>query len=278
MLPCVCPALSLIHTMSSTQPLVGNENSQRVLVLGSGNFGSCLADHLADCGSPVLLWSRSKDVIQSFNEHHRNPKYLTDHVFSENITAIGPEIPGADILRGVGVVLFAIPTQNLRYARPIFPFELSRRLTSPLVEREILGKIHDIFDSQNLPLLIFVNKGIELGSHALTLEIIVDICGPEVAKVSTFLVGSSLIFRRVPALKLTPCTGQSGPSFAKESEGLLRSTEYLIKPGPSSCKAPTYPGFSNLFKHDSRRKGCARIPSTLVSMVGQVRVEAGRKF
>jgi len=43
--------------------------------------------------------------------------------------------------------------------------------------------------------MIFVNKGIEIGTHALTLEIIADTCGPDVAKAATFI---------------------SGPSFAKE--------------------------------------------------------------
>lgn len=44
---------------------------------------------------------------------------------------------------------------------------------------------------QDLPLFIFVNKGIEIGTHALTLDIIADTCGPEVAKVSTFIVSPS---------------------------------------------------------------------------------------
>jgi hypothetical protein len=39
-----------------------------------------------------------------------------------------------------------------------------------------------------IPLLIFVNKGIEAGTQALTLEIIAEACGPEIAKASTFLV------------------------------------------------------------------------------------------
>jgi hypothetical protein len=37
-------------------------------------------------------------------------------------------------------------------------------------------------------MMIFVNKGIEVGTNALTLEIIADTCGPEIAKVATFIV------------------------------------------------------------------------------------------
>ena len=40
----------------------------------------------------------------------------------------------------------------------------------------------------HVPLLIFVNKGIETKTRALTLEIIADTCGPEIAKISTFIV------------------------------------------------------------------------------------------
>jgi hypothetical protein len=36
-----------------------------------------------------------------------------------------------------------------------------------------------------------VNKGIETGTNALTLEIIADTCGKDVAKVSTFLVSGA---------------------------------------------------------------------------------------
>ena len=43
-----------------------------------------------------------------------------------------------------------------------------------------------------LPLLIFVNKGIEIATRSLTLEIIADTCGAEVAKVATFIVSSEL--------------------------------------------------------------------------------------
>lgn len=108
------------------------------------------------------------------NKHHRNPKYLRDHEFSSNITAIGPDFPSKEIIKGVDVVLFAIPTQNLR---------------------SILKQVHKLLDGPSRPLFIFVNKGIETETQALTLEIIADECGNEIAKTSVFL---------------------SGPSFAKE--------------------------------------------------------------
>jgi hypothetical protein len=43
-------------------------------------------------------------------------------------------------------------------------------------------------DASNPPLLIFVNKGIETKSRALTLEIIADTLGSEIASVATFIV------------------------------------------------------------------------------------------
>ncbi|THV07618.1 glycerol-3-phosphate dehydrogenase [Dendrothele bispora CBS 962.96] len=146
----------------------------KVLVFGAGNFGSCLADHLGDSEHEVFLWAREAELINHFNEFHRNPSYLRDHQFSTNIEAVGPEIPGKELIDKMDVLLFAIPTQFLR---------------------ENLTKLRPNLDDKRLPLLIFVNKGIEIGTHALTLEIIADTCGSDVAKAATFI---------------------SGPSFAKE--------------------------------------------------------------
>ncbi|CAE6487167.1 unnamed protein product [Rhizoctonia solani] len=152
----------------------------RVLVLGAGNFGSCLADHLADSTHRVYLWARSKQTVDIFNKERRNDKYLTEHVFPESIEAIGPELPSAVLLNDVDVVLFAVPTQGLR---------------------KVLEELHPRMPKERIPLMIFVNKGIETGTQALTLEIIAEACGSEVAKAATFL---------------------SGPSFAKESKSIIK--------------------------------------------------------
>jgi glycerol-3-phosphate dehydrogenase len=103
-------------------PKALQHQKHKVLVLGAGNFGSCLADHLADSEHNVLLWSRDASQIEFFNTHRKNPQYLKDHVFSSRITAIGPHLPDAAIISEVDVILFAIPTEGVRLAR--LPFRL----------------------------------------------------------------------------------------------------------------------------------------------------------
>ncbi|ORY88607.1 6-phosphogluconate dehydrogenase [Leucosporidium creatinivorum] len=150
-------------------------DTKRVLVLDDGNFGSCLADHLADIDNDVFIHCRKQEVIDSFNTHHRNPNYLQDHIFSKNLTAIGPEVPDLGFVSTCDVLVFAIPTQSMR---------------------SVLESLHlDKLDPTRLPQLCFVNKGIEMGTNKLPLEVIEEACGSQVAHVSTFL---------------------SGPSFAKE--------------------------------------------------------------
>jgi glycerol-3-phosphate dehydrogenase len=85
-----------------------------ILVLGAGSFGSCLADHLGDCEHHVFIWSRSQHVVDHFNKHRRNPEFLKDHLFSDHISAVGPELPNQDLLKKMDVLLFAIPTEGVR--------------------------------------------------------------------------------------------------------------------------------------------------------------------
>ena len=105
------------------ESLKSSSHKARVLVFGAGNFGSCLADHLGDSAHDVFMWSRSENVVKYFNQHHRNPEFLKDHVFPDCITAVGPEFPSADVVRDMDVLLFAIPTQGVRWVS---------RITSPL--------------------------------------------------------------------------------------------------------------------------------------------------
>ena len=92
-----------------------NCKKSKVLVFGAGNFGSCLADHLGDSSHTVYMWSRSESLVKHFNQCRRNPEVLQDHLFAESITAVGPEFPSAEMVQSMDVLLFAIPTEGVRY-------------------------------------------------------------------------------------------------------------------------------------------------------------------
>lgn len=61
------------------------------------------------------MWSREKSVVDYFNRHHKNPQYLKDHCFPNTICAVGPDLPDAEFIKNMDVLLFAIPTEGLRY-------------------------------------------------------------------------------------------------------------------------------------------------------------------
>lgn len=107
------PTFRYTMATSKEQPV----DVSKVLIFGAGNFGSCLADHLGDSDHKVFMWSREEEVVKHFNKHHKNPAYLKDYRLSSNITAIGPDMPGREMINEMDVLLFAIPTQFLRCAR-----------------------------------------------------------------------------------------------------------------------------------------------------------------
>ncbi|KAJ7751249.1 glycerol-3-phosphate dehydrogenase [Mycena maculata] len=204
--------LNFRFTMPTSKPQP--DAHSKVLILGAGNFGSCLAEHLGDSEHRVFLWAREADLVKHFNLHHKNLKYLPEHNFSKNITAVGPDLPDGDFINEMDVLLFAIPTQFLRANLTI----LNRSLK----------------DKTKLPLLIFVNKGIEIGTDALTLEIIADTCGAGVAKAATFISGPSFakeIVRRRP----------TSVSVASFTEGEAVKTSDLFHQPHFRCYTGTDP-------------------------------------
>ncbi|MGI6524730.1 MAG: NAD(P)H-dependent glycerol-3-phosphate dehydrogenase [Bdellovibrionota bacterium] len=56
-------------------------------VLGLGNWGTALAQHLAAKGYDVMGWSIEQEVVNSINTQHRNQKYLSHIRLSERIIA-----------------------------------------------------------------------------------------------------------------------------------------------------------------------------------------------
>lgn len=81
---------------------------RKVGVIGAGAFGTALAITAARGGHSVKILARSINVVESINQHHRNPKYLTEIELPENLTATNVI---ADVVSDCDMLILALPTQ-----------------------------------------------------------------------------------------------------------------------------------------------------------------------
>ncbi|KAJ3361609.1 hypothetical protein HDU91_003845 [Kappamyces sp. JEL0680] len=138
----------------------------KVIVMGSGNFGTCLADHLATLGNQVTVWARDERIVHSINSDNKNCRYLSEVTLSKNLKAT--QVLDAELFATHSVVLMSVPTQFMR---------------------SILQTIKPFLELRHL--IIFVNKGIECSSLQLPSEIVLEELGPDMGGRACFLSGPS---------------------------------------------------------------------------------------
>lgn len=139
---------------------------RKALVLGTGNFGTCLANHLAIQGHDVTIWGRSKEIADSINRSHRNPKYLEHIALDPKLKATSDLSPA--LVKGAEFLVLAIPTQSLR------------SVLEPLRPHLNLGCI-----------IVCAVKGIENGTYAFPIEIIEQTLGADRKDKTVVLSGPS---------------------------------------------------------------------------------------
>lgn len=83
---------------------------ERVAVIGTGAWGTALAQAAAMAGRSVTLVGRNRAVIEEINQRSTNAAYLGDLRLSERITALDHFPGGADL------VILAVPAQASRAA------------------------------------------------------------------------------------------------------------------------------------------------------------------
>lgn len=59
----------------------------KVALIGTGSWGTALAQVLGSKGIDVFMLARHSDVAQSITEHHRNPRYLSEFDLATTISA-----------------------------------------------------------------------------------------------------------------------------------------------------------------------------------------------
>ncbi len=149
----------------------------KVSVLGSGSFGTALANVLGDKNYQVYLYGRRTEVIEDINKNRKNSEYLDNFKLSDNI--IGT-MNLEECLENTSLILLAIPTQNL----------------ANFIKENI-----NLF-KDNIP-IVAVSKGIENHKLRLVSEILEEELPEKFHKNLCYLLGPSFakeIVQRLPTV------------------------------------------------------------------------------
>jgi glycerol-3-phosphate dehydrogenase (NAD(P)+) len=82
-----------------------------IAILGAGSWGTALAVHLARIGHAVRIWSVERAIVDEMRERRANAVYLPDVALP---TAVRPTTDVEEAVRGVGMVVAAVPSHAMR--------------------------------------------------------------------------------------------------------------------------------------------------------------------
>jgi glycerol-3-phosphate dehydrogenase (NAD(P)+) len=127
------------------------DEAATIAMLGLGNFGTALAQHLARAGHKVLGWSANEATVTSINNLGRNSGYLPE-------IELSPHLKATTALTDIGhcqTIIVALPSGALSQVLPSLPVQQATHFVSlvkglygeslrtPLqAMRELLGSQH----------------------------------------------------------------------------------------------------------------------------------------
>ena len=134
-----------------------NKNKYRIAVLGSGSFGTAMANLWYDSGHSVVLWGRDAAAITEIQNQKTNSRYLPGETLSDfsSTTDLREAVATADCL------VFAIPCQSLRSA---------------------LNQVKPLLSETQIQQKIFINlaKGLEVDTCLWPHQVFADVLGQNV--------------------------------------------------------------------------------------------------
>lgn len=115
-------------------------------ILGTGSWGTALAQTFSVNFENVLLWGINKEVVDTINTQNKNTKYFSEIILNKNIKAT---LSLEEAISFSKIIIIAIPTQAIR--------ETLRKISISFLKNKIF---------------ISASKGIEISSLKLISQII----------------------------------------------------------------------------------------------------------
>ena len=168
-------------------------------ILGSGSWGTALAQVFSKNFEKVLIWGRNEKTVTDINLKNVNEDYLPKIQLSPNISAS----TNIDYVFSEGdIVIIAVPTQRVR---------------------EVLEKISD--KHVNKP-VISASKGIEISTLKLVSEIIEDVL--DIKKENIFVLSGPSFAKEVALGLPTAVTLAGEEKHAEKLQEILNTTTFRL--------------------------------------------------
>ncbi|MFV0380476.1 MAG: NAD(P)H-dependent glycerol-3-phosphate dehydrogenase [Anaerorhabdus sp.] len=97
----------------------------KTYILGSGSWGTALAQVLAENNQDVTIWGINDDEVSDINDNHQNTKYFDDVILDTRIKAT----TDFNCISDADIVLLAIPTNAIE--------EICKKLTN-VIEKKVI--------------------------------------------------------------------------------------------------------------------------------------------
>jgi len=178
--------------------------SIKVGVLGSGSWGTALANHLASAGHHVVVWGNEPEVVQTICSKRENEKYFPGVVLHSALTAT---LDLGEALSGASYLVSAIPSGAAR--------EVAKKV------RLLMGE-----ESSSLPAVVTVTKGLE----DETLWTMSEVWGDELGRIARIaaLSGPSFAAEVVRGLPTAVTVASEREDLARECAALFHSGTFRV--------------------------------------------------
>lgn len=166
---------------------------KKIAILGAGSWGTALSRVLADNGHQVVLWGNDPVVLEEINQKHTNEAYLPGARLPLSIRG---EAELSQVLSGVNVVVFAVPTVAIR---------------------TVAKQVGEILSEKTL--FVHVSKGIEPSTSKRISEMLFEELPEKVLKNIVVLSGPSHaeeVIKGMPTTVTAACTDLNDAQFIQE--------------------------------------------------------------
>ena len=168
-------------------------------ILGSGSWGTALAQAFSKNFENVLIWGRDKKTVEDINVRKVNEKYLPEIKLSQNISAstdINAVFSQGDI------VIIAVPTQRVR--------EVLEKVSNKKIKKPVIS----------------ASKGIEISTLKLVSQIIEDVL--DIEKENIFVLSGPSFAKEVALGLPTAVTLAGEEKFAEKLQGVLNTNTFRL--------------------------------------------------